>query len=57
MSFTGLSVLQVKLVLAHALLAGLLNFIPNIGPTLSVVFPLIVALQDAPWKAIAIVIL
>jgi predicted PurR-regulated permease PerM len=57
MSFTGLSILQVNLVLAHALLAGLLNFIPNIGPTISVVFPLIVALQDAPWKAIAVIIL
>jgi predicted PurR-regulated permease PerM len=42
----GLSFLQVDLALAHALLAGLLNFIPNIGPALSVVFPLSVAIQD-----------
>ena len=56
-SFVGLSILQVNLVLAHALLAGLLNFIPNIGPTLSIVFPLTVALLDAPWKAIAVLIL
>ncbi|HEY9621460.1 MAG TPA: AI-2E family transporter [Crinalium sp.] len=57
MSFTGLSILQIKLVLVHALLAGLLNLIPNIGPTLSTVFPLTVALLDAPWKAIAVLIL
>ncbi|NJN87669.1 MAG: AI-2E family transporter [Leptolyngbyaceae cyanobacterium SL_7_1] len=57
LSATGLSILRVNFVLAHALLAGLLNFIPNIGPTLSLVFPLIVALQDAPWKAIGVLIL
>jgi predicted PurR-regulated permease PerM len=56
-SAIGLSILQIDLVLAQALLAGLLNFIPNIGPTLSLVFPLIVAFLDAPWKAIAVLIL
>lgn len=53
----GLSVLQIQFVLAQALLAGLLNFIPNIGPTLSMVFPLTVAALDAPWKVIAVLIL
>lgn len=53
----GLWILQVPLALAHALLAGLLNFIPNIGPTLSLVFPVTIALLDAPWKAGAVVIL
>jgi len=53
----GLSILQIDFVLAQALLAGLLNFIPNIGPTLSLVFPLTVAFLDAPWKAIAVLIL
>ena len=56
-SAIGLSILQIDLVLAQALLAGLLNFIPNIGPTLSLVFPLTVAFLDAPWKAIAVLIL
>jgi predicted PurR-regulated permease PerM len=56
-SAVGLWLLQVPLVLAHALLAGLLNFIPNIGPTLSVFLPMTVALLDAPWKAIAVLIL
>ena len=53
----GLSLLGVKLVAANALLAGLLNIIPNIGPTLSTVFPASVALLDAPWKAAAVVAL
>jgi predicted PurR-regulated permease PerM len=57
LSGIGLWILQVPLALAHAVLAGLLNFIPNIGPTLSVVFPITVALLDAPWKAIAVLIL
>lgn len=57
LSGIGLWILQVPLVLAHAVLAGLLNFIPNIGPTLSVVLPMAIALLDAPWKAIAVLIL
>lgn len=56
LSALGLWFLQVKLVLVHGLLAGLLNFIPNIGPTLSVVFPITIALIDDPWKIIPIVV-
>ena len=50
----GLSLLGVKLVIANALLAGVLNIIPNVGPTISTIFPLSVALLDAPWKAAAV---
>lgn len=50
----ALSLLGVKLVLANALIAGLLNVIPNVGPTISTVFPMAVALLDAPWKAAAV---
>ena len=50
----ALTLLGVKLVLANALLAGLLNVIPNVGPTISTVFPMAVALLDAPWKAAAV---
>jgi predicted PurR-regulated permease PerM len=57
LSGLGLLVLQVPLALAHAVLAGLLNFIPNIGPTLSVILPMSIAFLDAPWKAIAVLIL
>ena len=57
MSWIGLSLLGIDLEVAHALLAGLLNFIPNIGPFISVIFPLSVALQDPNWKIIAVIIL
>jgi predicted PurR-regulated permease PerM len=53
----GLSLLGVKLVAANAVLAGLLNVIPNVGPTLSTLFPMSVALLDAPWKAGAVLLL
>jgi len=57
LSGIGLWILQVPLALAHAIIAGLLNFIPNIGPTLSVVLPMAIALLDAPWKAGAVLVL
>jgi predicted PurR-regulated permease PerM len=53
----GLLLLGVKLVAANAVLAGLLNIIPNVGPTLSTLFPMSVALLDAPWKAVAVLVL
>ncbi|MGF1541849.1 MAG: AI-2E family transporter [Pleurocapsa sp.] len=57
LSGIGLWILQVPLALAHAVIAGLLNFIPNVGPTLSVVLPMAIALLDAPWKVGAVLIL
>ena len=53
----GLIILGVRLSLANALLAGLLTFIPNLGPTISVIPPAILALIDSPWKAVAVIIL
>nr|WP_155707169.1 AI-2E family transporter [Gloeocapsopsis dulcis] len=55
LSFTGLSVLRVPLPLVNAALAGFLEFVPNIGPTLSVFPPALLALLDAPWKALAVI--
>ena len=52
----SLYLLGIKLVVANALIAGFLNIIPNIGPTLSTIFPISVALLDAPWKSIAILL-
>jgi predicted PurR-regulated permease PerM len=41
-----------------ALLSAIgLNFIPNIGPTLSMIFPLTVAALDTPWKMLAVLVL
>ena len=51
LSLIGLSVLQVPLPLAHAVVAGLLNLIPNIGPGLSVIPPMTIALLDSPLKS------
>ena len=56
-SFIGLLVLRIPLALAQALLAGILTFIPNLGPTLSVIFPMTIALIDAPLKSLAVFIL
>ena len=57
LSFVGLWVLGVRLVLAHALIAGVLNFIPNVGPSLSVIFPATVALLSPdPWKIVPVIV-
>ncbi|XWK89535.1 MAG: AI-2E family transporter [Phormidium sp.] len=56
-SYIGLLILRVPLPLVNALLAGLLEFIPNVGPTLSVIPPVLLAFLDAPWKAVAVIIL
>ena len=55
LSYIGLLLLGVPLPLVNALLAGLLEFIPNVGPTLSAIPPVLLALLDAPWKAGAVV--
>ncbi|BAZ00794.1 hypothetical protein NIES37_47900 [Tolypothrix tenuis PCC 7101] len=57
MSVIGLSALSVKAALALGVLAGFLNLIPNLGPTMSVVPAMAIALLDAPWKAVAVLIL
>ncbi|YAF93951.1 MAG: AI-2E family transporter [Nodularia sp. CChRGM 3473] len=57
MSVVGLSILGVKAALALAILAGFLNLIPNLGPTLSVVPAMAIALLDTPWKPVAVLIL
>ncbi len=53
----GLYLLGIKLVIANALIAGVLNVIPNVGPTISTIFPLSVALLDTPWKSLAVLAL
>jgi predicted PurR-regulated permease PerM len=57
MTTIGLSVLQVPAPLAQGVLAGLLNFIPNLGPTLSMVLPMGIGLLDSPWKSLWVFIL
>jgi predicted PurR-regulated permease PerM len=55
-SWMALMLLQVRLVLANALLAGVLEAIPNIGPVLSVLPPMAIALLDDPKKALFVLI-
>ncbi|HHP7245189.1 MAG TPA: AI-2E family transporter [Elainellaceae cyanobacterium] len=54
LSGMSLWILGVQLPLANAFLAGLLTFIPNVGPTISVIPPMAIALLDTPWKAIVV---
>jgi predicted PurR-regulated permease PerM len=56
LSLISLLLLGIPLALAQAILAGLLNFIPNVGPAVSLVIPVSLALLDEPWKALAIFI-
>jgi len=57
LSYVGLLILRVPLPLVNAALAEILEFIPNVGPTLSVIPPALLALGDAPWKAAAVIAL
>ncbi len=57
LSVLGLSVLQVRSALALGVLAGFLNLIPNLGPTLSVFPAMAIALLDSPWKPLAVLVL
>lgn len=57
LSGIGLLALGIRLPLANCLLAGILTFIPNLGAILSVVPPVAMALLDAPWKALAVIVL
>jgi predicted PurR-regulated permease PerM len=57
MSTIGLYMLGVPAPLAQGILAGLLNFIPNLGPTLSMVLPMGIALLDSPWKSVMVFVL
>ncbi len=57
LSLIGLFFLGIPLPLVNAVIAGFLTFIPNLGPTLSVIPPAAMALTVAPWKASAVVVL
>jgi predicted PurR-regulated permease PerM len=54
MSMIGLLILGVPSALALSVLSGFMNLIPNLGPTISVIPAMAIALLDAPWKALAV---
>lgn len=53
----GLYLLQIELALVLGLLAGILAFIPNLGPVLSAIPAVLVALMDKPIQALYVVLL
>lgn len=56
-SCLGLWLLGIPLPLTNAIIAGMLTFIPNLGPVLSVIPPAALGLLETPWKAGAVIIL
>ena len=54
LSLIVLSILDVKYVVSNAIIAMILNIIPNIGPVLSGIFPISIALLDNFWKPVAV---
>ena len=54
LSLIVLSLLDVKYVVSNGIIAMVLNIIPNIGPVISGIFPISIALLDNFWKPIAV---
>lgn len=53
----GLSLLHVNLALILGFLAGMLTFIPYVGPVLAVIPAILIAFAQSPWKALYVAIL
>ncbi len=56
LSLIVLSILDVKYIVSNAILAMVLNIIPNIGPVLSAIFPISIALLDNLWKPLLVLL-
>ena len=54
LSLIILSILDIKYVVSNAIIAMVLNIIPNIGPVISAIFPISIALLDNLWKPILV---
>jgi predicted PurR-regulated permease PerM len=57
LSWFGLLAIGIPLAFSLGILAGFLTFIPNLGPVISVILPLAIALLEAPWKPWAVLVL
>jgi len=55
--YIGLSILQVPYALILAVIAGLLELIPTVGPIVSAVIAALIALTVSPWTALFVIIL
>lgn len=49
-SYLSLLILGIPLPLAQGMLAGILTFIPYMGPLISVIFPVLISLIESSWK-------
>lgn len=56
-AFLGLSLLGIPLALTLAIFTGLLTFIPNLGPIISVVPPALLAMAQGPMRTIYVLLL
>jgi predicted PurR-regulated permease PerM len=56
LEYAVLSILHVPLALTLALLGGLLEIVPYIGPTLSIIPAVLIGLTISPWVAVIILI-
>lgn len=57
LTLIGLRILNVKYFLVLALLAGILELIPYLGPTLSAIPAFFIASAESLWKGVAVIIL
>jgi predicted PurR-regulated permease PerM len=57
LTWLGLSLLGVPLALTLGLLAGLLNFVPNVGPVAAAVPAVLIALTQSPQQALYVLLL
>lgn len=56
-SWIGLTALQVEFALSLAIIAGILEIVPIIGPIVATVPAVIVAVTQSPWHAVAVIVL
>jgi predicted PurR-regulated permease PerM len=54
MSYIGLTLLNIEYALPLAILAGLLEIVPVVGPIISAIPAIIIALLVSPWLAVAV---
>lgn len=57
LAFIGLSLLHVQYALVLGVVAGLVEFIPFLGPLIAAIPAVFFAWSDSPWKAVGVVIL
>ncbi len=57
MSFIGLWLLGIKFFLVLALIAGISELIPYIGPVIGAIPAVFIAFTQSPWKALSVVLL